>query len=100
MTYNYTTNTLADKSGIMKYHPQTISSGIRPVTERGKWAGPVFVRVKASSGDKDKLEVTMKALCNLLNCGELTQDIFKAKTIGFQNARDLVIDLGYIDLLR
>jgi hypothetical protein len=96
MNYAYTTNTLHEET----YSAQrTVSSGIRPVNEKGKFCGPVFLRVKASEFDRLRLEKTIQVLVCLLNRGSIIEGSFGTKTISLQNVRDMIADWGYGDLL-
>lgn len=94
MTYDYTKEFLKNE-----YHYHTVSSGIRPTNEKGKWAGPVFVRVKANSGGREKLEETMIVLCDLLNRGALNSGaFFTTKSNKMNYVREYLILCGYCKL--
>lgn len=94
MTYDYTKNFLLES----EFSPaETISSGIRPKNEKGKWAGPVFVRVKAAAHEREKLEETMNVLCDLLNRGALISGaFFTTKSNKMHCVRDYLILCGYV----
>lgn len=89
--YKYTTNTLRENSF---YSQQTVSSGIRPVNEKGKFCGPVFVRVKTWANRRDELEATMKHLVQELNSGNIKESDFARKSFTLDNVQNLLTVLG------
>ena len=70
---------------ITKYLPETISIGIYPAlsNEKGKiiqiW--PVFLRIKTTIDDIDKLRLTGEVVCKYLEDGTLKPSDFESKTI-------------------